>query len=212
MSTWQQVVEGAYLRSSRNAPGKSASDTELLGMLGRAYAAYWRIMAEANPERFRSTLTVQLGGVPAVASIPTTVRDIAYAEDATGAEVTIIPREEALRSWHLAPAVYWIGSNLQARGQTGDPIAGAQLTLLVLLAPTAPAAVTDTIDARFPDEYLELLILEGAAYLALKDANRDPDEFKNLMTERQAARTQFVHANGGSETALAALIDDGAKG
>jgi hypothetical protein len=201
MTTVQQVIEAGYLRSSRNAPGKTAVDAELIGFINRIYATYYLLMAKASPDRFRSELSVVLVGAPPSAAIPATVRDIIAAELA-GAEVSIIPREEIARSWHLAPCLVWIGSVVRSRALTGDPVAGDTITLLVLLGATALAALADVLDPRFTDEYLELLILEVAVYLGIKDANRDADEHKTLVVERSAAQTTFLRLNGYSTSAV----------
>lgn len=201
-ATVQQIIEAGYIRSTRNTPGVTAQDPELIGFLNRVYAAYFLLMAKASPDRFRSELPVALAGAPAAAAIPATVRDIVYAEDATGAEVSVVPREEAGRSWHLAPCLIWIGSSVRSRAQTGDPVAGATITLLVLLAASTLTALTDTLDARFTDEYLELLILEIAVYLAIKDPNRDSDEVKQMGEERAAAQAAFLRGNGYSTSAV----------
>lgn len=202
MATVQTILDAAYLRSSRNVPGKTANTAELIGFLNRVYLAYYLLMAEASPDSFRSEITVVLGGAPPSAVIANNVRDVVYAETAAGAEVTLIPRDETLRLWHVAPCIIWFGNTVRSRGKVGDPVNGDILVLFTLLGASALTSVSDVPDARFSDEYTELLILEVACYLALKDSNRDPSEYAELAKERAAWQARFMAFNGYPTTGL----------
>lgn len=201
-TTVQQLVEGAYSRSTANDPGKLATDGELIGVANRLFQAYFALAAAASPERFVSKTTVTLAGSPPTATAPLEVIDIRRVESAAAVKINVIPLEEKDRGWHLAPAIFRQGSSIVSRAGSGDPVATDVLTLWVLDAPATLAALTDSIDARFPTRNVELIIVELAMYLSTKDADRDASEFTKLRDYRDMQREAFFQLSGLSTTAL----------
>lgn len=199
--TVQEIIEAAYLRSTRNVPGKTAQDPELIGFLSRVYCTYYLLMAKAAPDRFESELVLVLGGAPAQAALPATVHDVRYVSW-NGVDVSIIPIEEQFRTWHLAPCVIWLGLTLRSRGSVGDPTIGSALSAIVLAGAAALTTLASVLDSRFTDEYTELLVDEVAMYLALKDSNRDPAEYAKLKSERDMRGAAFLRLNGYATSAM----------
>jgi hypothetical protein len=69
------------------------------------------------------------------------------------------------------PAIYRMAKAYYATGNTSDPNpASDALTFWYSRRPTDPASLTGTIDSMWEEQFNELLILEVAMYLALKDS------------------------------------------
>jgi hypothetical protein len=201
MTTAQNWLEAALLRSTTNDPGKLADEAELLPLLNRTFQRYYAIWAAANPDAALARASLTLAGAPPTATLPTDLIDLQAVEDTTGATVNVVPAAERARAWHLAPVVYRLGAALVSRGLTGDPAAGATLSALVLDAPAALTVLASVVDARFPVRFHELVILEGAAYLSVKDEMRDPAEYQALKQELRDVRRDFLTLCGVSTTA-----------
>jgi hypothetical protein len=201
-TTVQNIIEGAYSRSTANDPGKLATDGELISVLNRVYHAMYALAAAAAPERFTSKVALNLAGAPPAVTSPVDVIDIRRLETAAGAKVNIIPVEEKDRGWHLAPAVFRQGATIVSRAAAGDPVAGDVLTAWILDAPTDLAALANQIDVRFPTRHVELIVVELAMYLATKDSGRDAGEFAALKSYRDMQMEAFFRLSGLSTTAL----------
>jgi hypothetical protein len=201
-TTVQNIIEGAYSRSTANDPGKLATDGELISVLNRVYHAMYALAAAASPERFTSKVALNLAGAPPAVTSPVDVIDIRRLETAAGAKVNIIPVEEKDRGWHLAPAVFRQGATIVSRAAAGDPVAGDVLTAWILDAPTDLAALANQIDVRFPTRHVELIVVELAMYLATKDSGRDAGEFAALKSYRDMQMEAFFRLSGLSTTAL----------
>jgi hypothetical protein len=201
-TTVQNIIEGAYSRSTANDPGKLATDGELISVLNRVYHAMYALAAAASPERFTSKVALNLAGAPPAVTSPVDVIDIRRLETAAGAKVNIIPVEEKDRGWHLAPAVFRQGATIVSRAAAGDPVAGDVLTAWILDAPTDVAALANQIDVRFPTRHVELIVVELAMYLATKDSGRDAGEFAALKSYRDMQMEAFFRLSGLSTTAL----------
>jgi hypothetical protein len=203
MTTMQDIVEGAYSRSTANDPGKLATDGELVGVGNRLYQLIYAIGAAAAPGSFTSRVALAaLAGAPASAALSTDVIDVRRVQTGAGAKVNVIPVEEIDRSWHLAPAMYRQGNSLISRGNAGDPIAGDVLTVFQLDAPAPLTGLVSVLDPRFPVRYVELIIVELAMYLSTKDEGRDASEFQKLKVYRDLQWETFFRLSGLSLTAL----------
>lgn len=201
-TTVQTIIEAGLARSVASDPGKLTTDAELIGVLNRKYQTYFGLIAFAASDRGLASTTVTLAGSPPSGVLPTDVIDIRRVESATGTRIPIIPADEKDRSWHLAPRVYRKGQALVSVAGASDPIAGDILTLYVDDAPTALAALTDTLDSRFPVQCHELLVLELALYSSTKDEGRNPNEMKALQEERTFHLAAFEKLVGSPSGAL----------
>jgi hypothetical protein len=202
MTTVQQIIEGAFSRSTANDPGKLATEGELLGVCNRIYQALFALAAAAAPEKFVSRVTANLAGAPASAALTTDVIDIRRVQNALGGKVNVIPVEEIDRGWHLAPAIYRQGGFLVSRGNTGDPVVGDVLTVWQLDAPADLTGLASVLDVRYPTRHVELIIDYLAIYLSTKDEGRDANEFAALLKVRDMNLETFFRLSGLSTTAL----------
>lgn len=207
MSTAQQLIEAAYARSTANDAGKLASDGELLGHLNRKYQSLYAIMGMRSGDNAIAKVALNFaGGPPAFAALPADIIDLVRVEKNDGSRAYLIPANEKDRSWHLAPAMYRQGNSLVSRGQAGDPVAGDTYQLLHIDAPAGLNALATATDARFPVRFEDLLVLDLAVYLSVKDEGRNQSEYEALKQERDRALEMFValtqHSNSAKERPL----------
>lgn len=201
MSTVQELIEAAYVRSTANDPGKLAQDAELIGHLNRTYQGYFALMSAALPDANAAETSLTCLGTPATATLPADVIDLLRVETAAGVKVALIPVVEKDRAWHLAPAMYRVGRSLVSRGLANDPAPGTSLTLFHLDAPAALTARGDTLDDRWPVRFDQLLVVDLALYLATKDeGGRAASEIQNLQAERAFLLAAFTRLTGLSMT------------
>jgi hypothetical protein len=202
MATAQTLLDAGLNRSVSNDAGKLTTDTELLGVLSRKLSAYMALLSLGAADRGMTKTTVGIAGAPPFGSIPADAVDLRRVEGNAGEKVTIIPASEKDRSWHLAPCVYRVGQLLYSRALTGDPVTGDTLTLYYDDAPLAITALSDTIDARFPAQCHELLVLDLALYASAKDEGRNPSEYERLTKERDFHWQVFTALTGSASGAL----------
>lgn len=193
MATVEDILVAAYLRSSQNDPGKLAQDSELIGHLNRVYQRTWMLLARARPDQFAVAESLTFAGVPPSATLPSGLIDILAVVDAADqSPVYVIPRDETLRRWHIAPRATRSGFTLYSVGRTGDPIAGDIVTLIYLGAPDALTALVDVIDARWPSRHEQLLVDYVATYLGVKDAGRSTADRAALLDELRQSVAAMV--------------------
>lgn len=183
MTTVQQIIEAAYARSTDNDPGKLAVDAELIAHLNRDYRARFALWSLKAGDAAIASVALALAGIPASATLPTDIIDIDRIEDAAGNKINLVPINEKNRAWHAAPAVYRQGLSVISRMQSGDPGVGQTLTLFYNDAPATLAALTDSLDLRYPTRFEMLLVLGLAMYLDTKDTGRDATSHKELQEE-----------------------------
>ena len=189
VSTW---IEAAYNRSAANDPGKLAQDAEVIGHINRVFRRFFALFAKARPDEAASTSSIVVLGNPASYTIPDDTIAITGLLTAAGAQVHLIPEHERQRLWHMAPSMYRIGATLYSRALGGDPIGGDGLTITLLDPPATLAALTDTIDTRFPTRHHQLCIDALALYLDTKDDGRSTEEHAKLIAEYQTALSTFA--------------------
>lgn len=208
--TAQTIIEAAYLRSTANAPGKLAIDQEMVNYLDLVHQGYCALMAAAAPERWIATDTASWTGTPAILSIAhSDIVDIHRVENTTtGQEITLGPVAEKARAWFQGVPFCWRGgqatgfAQLFSRGLAIDPQNADPATYWYLDAPATISALTSTIDARFPKRHEQLLILDLAIYLSLKDVEEDrKDEMDRLKAEREAHYSTLERLTGIVHTA-----------
>lgn len=171
MSTYNEILAAAYGRSSKNIPGKIATDaTELLNLMWRALAGLYSAAADINPMFFAESVAVPFaaGGW----ARPTGAESVFRIEiPATGVEVVTVPIDDRAAE-SGKPALYRLGQKFITAGNALDPVAG-NLTFFYSKQPTKPALLADNIDATWPETYNPLLINEVALWLAIKDGRSE---------------------------------------
>jgi hypothetical protein len=209
MTTSQSLIEAAYARSTSNDAGKLAIDGELLSHLNRKYQSMHARMAVAQKDNALARSTLTFAGAPIAATLPTDIIDIVRLETATGGRVYQMSVAEKDRTYILGPAVFRQGNSMISRGLAAgatvngvaDPIVGTVLTIFYTDAPASIVALSSTLDPRFPVRYENVLVLDLAIYLSLKDAGRDPQSFQNLKTEYAEENAIFLALTKSSNTA-----------
>lgn len=190
------IINRAYERSTRNDPGKLATDANMMNALSQIFIAYYTAWALAPRNRDAAMALSELTVIAALtAELPEGTLSLVRCETDDGAEVNIIPLEEKQASWHLAPAMYRSGMTLVSRAQTGDPAAGDFLTLWHIDAPEiAFTGLDDVVDERFPQSHHLVLVLELAVLLSVKDEGRD--DYEKLVAQLNQQVALFNTVNG----------------
>ena len=107
---------------------------------------------------------------------------------AAGTEVVVVPFDDKPAE-SGKPAIYEFGQQFYGASNPLDPTSGT-LVFFYSRRPADPASLTATLDSSWLEQFNEILILDVAAYLALKDGRAD--EYKALLTERDSSIKQFV--------------------
>lgn len=166
-TTGQDILNMAIGRSRKNTPSKLATDaTELLQLVIRSMRGLYAFAARINPTFFAESASVAFAG--AGWAMPETAQSVWRIENPTGTEVVVVPVDDRAAE-PSKPAVYRYGKTYRTAGNALDPVAG-NLTFFYARRPTSPANLSPaTLDAQWVEDFNELLGLEVAIYLALKD-------------------------------------------
>jgi hypothetical protein len=182
-TTVQQIIEGAYAKSTANDPGRLATDAELLTRLARTYALMTALLARQRPDEWTSTTSVTLAGADVGFDVPADTIEIRRIQNAQGKQVHLIPSNERERTTHIAPSMFQQGQRVSSRLLGGDPAAADVLSVLWLAPATGLTTLAQTIDPRFPLRHVEVLVGDLALYLDTKDDERDPGSFQKLAAD-----------------------------
>ena len=203
-TTCKDIIEAAYARSSFNDPDKLATNAELIGVIDRRMKQLYSIVADHNPLYFGATQTVV--GSSGTWARPADAELVFRIETQAGEEVHIVPFED--RSAEMPPRVYEFGQKYYSVGQSGDPQPTDQLKFYYSkrhpsLDPTKPPSdAANTLDATWPEQFNDLVVLHVAKYLATKDGR--PEEVALLTQEEQLLMAVFIdhlrHENYGVKT------------
>lgn len=180
MSTPRDIITAAHGFSTKNRPGQIATiETELLGVVTRAFRGLWAFAARINPEFFGKQAAV----VPAanVWTRPADAELIWLIENPLGQEVAVVRRTDILAESGL-PSVTFFGQRYRVTGAAPGPVGTDTLTFFYSMIAPAPATVDTAFDALWPTHFDDLLVRETALYLALKDG-RD-EELAGLRADR----------------------------
>lgn len=171
VTTPQMVLEGAYAKSLKNKPGAIASESgELLQLVIRAMRGLYAFAARINPTFFAESAVVAFAG--AGWARPSNAEAVYRIETGAGVEVVVVPFDDRKAEPGIG-ALYSFGQIYRpASAGAPDPQAG-NLTFFYAKRPTDPATLATTLDALWTEQFNELLILEVAIYLALKDGRAD---------------------------------------
>lgn len=186
MATGEDIVFAAYGFSSKNQPTKIADEaTELVGFLNRALRAFFAIAAKVNPQFFGAVETVAIDGDNWPR--PETAELVFRIEDENQEEVAIVPIEDRGAEPSL-PGVYMLGRLYYARGLDNDP--EGDLDFWFSRSAEALADLEDDVDIGWPTTFDQLLSLEVALYLALKDGRME--EVPDLRSRRDGQLVLFL--------------------
>lgn len=180
-TTPRDILLGAYGKSKKNQPQQIATEeTELLNVVIRALRGIYAIASLVNPAHYAGKNTVT--GAGGAWLLPDGVTSIWRLEKTDGSDVDLVPVEE--RTSALGAAVIYYGRQYwPANAGTPDPDPAADsLVIYASSHPADPADLDSTLDPLWDEDFNELLELEVAVYLAIKDG-RD-EEIGPLRDER----------------------------
>ena len=195
-TTPRNIIDAAYAKSMKNKPGTIATEsTELLQLVIRSLRGLYSVAARVNPTFFAEdndiTLATGAWARPETAESIYRIERVSGTTGGTGNagdEVAVVPFDDK-KAEEGMNAVYEFGQEFKTAGNALDPT-GGDLKFYYAKRPTDPASLTATLDALWQESYNELLILETAIYLAMKDTRGD--EIGNLKGERDVWAGLFI--------------------
>lgn len=183
----QAIIVAALATSAKNRPEYLATNSsELLDLLTREQRAAFSVAARVAPTYFADAAPVSYAA-PGWAR-PEVAQSVFRLTNADDDRVEVIPYDD-LDLLPESPCVYRLGGVYRTRGNAPDPTSADTLTFWYARRPVAFAALTDLLDAQWPEAYNSLLIADMAMYFARKDG-RDPSPFQ---PDRDAALAGFVN-------------------
>lgn len=220
-TTVSDIIAAALAKSTKNRANIIAtSATEMLEVVKRAMRGLYSVASEVNPTFFAKSAVVSFAA-PGWAR-PSDA-ELVFRIEKDGTEVAVVPYDDTAAETGK-PAVYALGQVYRPAGNALDPVAG-DLVFFYSKIPASPANVDATIDSMWVEQFNELLILEVAMYLALKDGRMDEvaelkpmrDQWallfiKFLEHETANLRRRFGQARQFNTQAISALISTLAGG
>lgn len=186
-TTGQDILDAAYAKSLKNRPGEIATaGTELLKLVVRSMHGLYAYAARVNPIFFAETASVAFAS-PGWAR-PALAESVIRIENGT-AEVVVVPYNQR-DAEPGKPAVWRFGQIYRPASAGGLDPQGGSLTFFYAKRPTTPASLAATLDALWTEQFNELLVLEVAIYLALKDGRGE--EVPGLTADRDRWVTMFT--------------------
>jgi hypothetical protein len=195
------ILALAFSRSTKLSEALVAVHTEGLDIVNQAIAGLFQIAARVNPEFFAAEKAIafdaEAGGWP----MPTEAEMVYHREvtrEGEAVPVILVPFDDRTVGGKK-PAVYFFGGVYRPATTGGASITGAE-TLRVFYSrkPAQPEDVDDPIDAQWPGNFAQLLALETACYIALKDGL---PELAAFIQARDTWLLRFIghleHANVG---------------
>jgi hypothetical protein len=192
--TPNEIFTAALAKNRKNQPGIIATPAELFSQFRRYYPIFWTIAARVNPTFFGKIADVNFSPVLEGWPRPSDAESI-YRIEEDGEEITVVPFDERDAD-PFAAAVYEWGQVFYAAGNALDPIGESAesvetgLTFWYSKMAEVPATADTELEALWPDAYDELLVLEHAIILALKDERLE--EVALLRPERDAWLRRFI--------------------
>lgn len=224
-TTAKDIIEAAWSRSTFNDPDKLATDAELIGVIDRRMKQLYSVAARNNPLYFGTRATVgydaNVGGWIRPANAEMVVRIV---NNGNAAEIHIVPFED--RFAEMAPRVYEFGQVYFSSGGPGDPITTDILQFQfsrrhVNLNPSQPTnAAANTLEASWPEQFNDLIVLHVSKYLALKDQRgeevallqAEQNELMDTFLKHLAHENYGMKARWGQRSRLVAPRAEGFRG
>lgn len=183
--TARQIAEAAVLKSRRNTLGGTANtELELLPHIRRAVHGLFSVTARINRYFYGDSVVMPYVAGQNGWSRPTLAELIFLIHNSGGEDVIPVPIEEPDADI-ARPCVTRLGRVFRPiEGHAPGPDEYEDLTFYFSRKPIQPTTLDGNIDTAFPDEYDELLNLETAIYLALKDGGSRLEEVPILRGDR----------------------------
>lgn len=191
----QDIYNGALAKSSKNEPG-NFSTAEIVRRINNRLNGIYEVAARVNPLFFaESAAEVEAAGVW---QRPEVALSVVKIQDAAVADVIIVPYDDQ-QAEPSKLCVYEFGQEFFAiTNATGTP--SGNLTFWYARRPDLITNLTpDILDSQWREDFNELLILELAIELALKDGRTA--EAQEQKEDRNGWLARFVsflqHATSG---------------
>ena len=187
-TTPQDILNAGLARSTKNkADVLATGGTEMLQFIIRSLRNKYAMAARVNPAFFGNTVAQAWNGTNGW-NRPAGAESVFRIEKA-GAEVVVVPYDDKTVD-ALTPSVYAMGQTYRPAGNVNDPTSADTLTIYYSIRPSDPATLAATLDATWPEQFNELLALDVAIYLALKDGRAQ--EAQDLREAREQWLRLFI--------------------
>lgn len=187
----QFFIDAGYARSTANDPNLLALVGELVAQVHLVVQELYTRAKQVNPLYFLESATVAPDGTGWTR--PTLALDVLRVERLTDqVEVHVVPMNDRLQA-ALPPRVYRTAWNrYRTVGQTDDPSeaalpAGTQLVFWYAATHAPIVSAGQVLDASWPERHNDLVSLEVARYLSLKDKARGDLEALDAEIDRAYA-------------------------
>jgi hypothetical protein len=203
-TTARQLIDAAYGHSKLNQPEVSANETgELLPLIQRRLRTYFAEATRANRKVFGTTAETSYSGGswarPAGAEMIVRIEagtggltKVGGGAIAAGTEIIEVPVDQ--RNIEPGkPCIYAWGQKYFSVATTNDPTGAGALKFFYSKRADDIATLTTSLDALWPEQFNDLLILDVARYLARKDGGeRRTSEMATLTAEHDAVRALWL--------------------
>lgn len=187
-TTPRSLLERSLTLSSKNDPRKFDWQIEGLRLATRCLRKFFTVAARVAPAHYGATAALPV--VPQAGwTLPASAEALYRIETAAGVEVVVVPEEDR-RADTARPALLYRGRTFRPAGNPLDPALGAALTAFFAKRPDSPANLDAAVDALWESDHDELVSLEIAASLALKDGRLE--ELAALRIDRDVELRLFV--------------------
>lgn len=194
-TTVRQILDAAYAKSQKNRPGTIASEsTELLQVVQRSLRGLFADAVNFNRKVYASRVQVVFDAALGGWRRPSNAEAVVRIETPAGAWVREVPFDDK-GAEALLPSVYSMGQVFYPAGNPNDPVAG-NLVFFCSMRPRDLAGLegdpAGTLDPLWPEQFNEILILDVAIYLAVKDSNSGREgEIAALRGEREKWQARY---------------------
>lgn len=194
-TTAQQIITAALGRDAAiDTTILTVQQAEVIASVGRILRKEMSLAMPSNPAYFgiiKNVAATALGGIAGWArpsdayaiyrvEAAADTKDEAAAVIANGTEIKIAPFDDR-GLFAGEPSLYEFGQFFVRAGNAGDPSTGS-INFFYAAKVITPVAVTDILDARFPDDMADLIVAGLNAWFCKRDG-RDTKTYDDVVAE-----------------------------
>lgn len=195
-ATYQTIIDNGFAKSSAARANTVTSPAELVTRVNQCLLEAFQVMSRENPYLVGTSLQLLFSGTGWARPSNCMRAIIVKADSGTiaappitpGDEIAVVPYDDLLFCEGL-PSLSELGQTFVPTGQTMDP-SGGTLVLVYARTPVQATAVTDSVDALFPEALNDFLQYDIAAYLAMKDARTE--DTQSFLASKSAILSQLI--------------------